>query len=315
MNSIVDYSQRINRLITGVANDLDTHDEMKKAIKYVLENPGKMVRSRLMLLISEKCSDNKMDELLSYAAAIEMIHTSSLILDDMIDKAPLRRGKPTIAAMYGDPIAVCSGDYLLITAIRFLLDRGYHDKVSEIINIVQNVCSGEMLQHLHSSNVDVSEKDYLAAIAGKTAYAFRGSCRLSALITWKDEQSIPLAERFGDCIGIIFQLRDDLLDWTMSEEKIGKPVNLDFSEGVYTLPAIYTFRQEHYGDRLRELAAKECPSGSNFDEIRQLVKDSGGIDYTVNYIKKLTLEALELLDQLPDILGKDELRKVLKENA
>ncbi len=315
MSNIDDYKKRITRLITEVADNLETHDEMKKAIKYVLENPGKMVRSRLMLLLSEQCSDSQMDELLCYAAAVEMIHTSSLVLDDMIDNAPLRRGKPTIAAMYGNPIAVCSGDYLLVTAIRFLLDRGYPKLVPEVINIVQNVCSGEMLQHLHSFNVDVSEQDYLAAISGKTAYAFHGPCRLSALITWKDDQAVRLAERFGECIGIIFQLRDDLLDWTMTEEIIGKPVNLDFSEGIYTLPAIYTFRHESYGDKLRALAARRDLTAKDHDDIRQIVTASGGIDYTKEYIQKLTGEALELLNLLPDITGKDEIRTTLKENA
>lgn len=290
--------REIKQIILDSARNTPTHEQMRELLLYSLENPGKMIRSRLMLLIAGAYDAAQRNELLSSAAAVEMVHTSSLILDDIIDDSALRRGRPTVQAVYGKPIALCGGDTLMAAGINLLLERGYPRMASEIIDIIENACAGEMLQHLQKKNVDVTEEAYLAAIRGKTAYAFRGSCRMSALAVGRSEEQCSDSARFGECVGMMFQIRDDLLDWTMDEEQLGKPSNLDFSEGIYTLPALFAFRSEKYGDRLRQLAAQKVLSAQDLMEVRRIVEESGGIERTVEYLRGLGAEAYGLLEKL-----------------
>jgi len=289
----------IRELILHAVRNMPVHEKMRDLLMYSLENPGKMIRSRLMLLLAGAYETSCRNALLCGAAAIEMCHTSSLILDDIIDDAGLRRGLPTVQAVYGKPVALCGGDTLMVTGISLLLEKGFPQLAGEIIDIIQNACAGEMLQHLQKKKTDVTEEEYFAAIRGKTAYAFRGACRISALVTGKNSGQCDAAARLGECIGMMFQIRDDLLDWTMEEEQLGKPANLDFSEGIYTLPAIFTFRKEGYGDRLRQLAAKNLLSSRELEETRRLIRESGGIEYAAEVLRRFGREADELPEMLP----------------
>ena len=290
--------EAIRELIRNTVRNIPAHDRMRELVMYSTENPGKMIRSRMMLLTAGKYSPACREELLCGAAAIEIVHTSSLILDDIIDEAALRRGKPTVQAIYGKPIALCGGDALMVTGLGLLLERGFPRRAAQTVDIIQNACSGEMLQHLQKKKTDVTEEDYFAAIRGKTAYAFRGVCMISAEITGRPEEQCRAAARFGECVGMMFQIRDDLLDWTVDEKQLGKPANLDFAEGIYTLPAIYTFRKDGYGGRLRELAAKDGLSAREADEARRIVQESGGIDYAKEVLRRFGREAAALAETL-----------------
>lgn len=291
--------EAVRELILDAARNIPAQGRMRELVMYSLENPGKMIRSRIMLLLAGKYSPACRDELLCCAAAIEMIHTSSLILDDIIDDAALRRGKPTVQAVYGKPIALCGGDTLMVTGINLLLERGYPRRAAQTIDIIRNACSGEMLQHTQKKETDVPEEAYFDALRGKTAYAFRGACAMSAEITGRTEEQCGAAARFGECIGTMFQVRDDLMDWTVDEKRLGKPANLDFAEGIYTLPAIFTFRKEGYGDRLRELAGKTVLSPEETEEARRIVRESGGIEYTKEVLRRFGREAAMLAETLP----------------
>ena len=246
----------IRELTLCMVDSVPAHSGMKKLLKEVVENPGKMLRTTLMLLAAGDAASGHRDELFATAAALEMIHASSLILDDMIDDSPLRRDKPTVQKQYGKPTALCSGDYLLVTAFAWLMDQGWVSSARELMDAVH--------ENLHCA--DVREEAYLAAIRGKTAYAFLAACRIGCRITGKTAFEKRTLEEFGELLGIMFQLRDDLLDWTAEESRLGKPVNEDFAEGVYTLPAIHVFSQE--GPRggghclYRRLSEKAgCPGG------------------------------------------------------
>ncbi len=155
--------ERIRRIVEAVPG----HEGMKTILRSVAENPGKMIRSRLMLLAAGEHGEAYRDELTATAAALEMIHSASLILDDMIDDSPLRRGMPTVQMQYGKPIALCSGDYLLTTAFRSLTDSGFTASAAELMDAVQAACDGEMIQHENRRNVRVSEQAYWDAVRGK----------------------------------------------------------------------------------------------------------------------------------------------------
>ena len=289
----------IRELILDAARSMPVRREMRELVLSSLASPGKMIRSRLMLLTAGAYDSSCREELLCAAAAVEMLHTSSLILDDLIDDSPLRRGQPTVHTVYGKPAALCGGDTLLVTGIRLLLDRGYPRIATESIDVVQHACTGEMLQHLLRKNPDVPEEDYFEAIRGKTAWAFRGGCRISALVTGRPAEQADAAARLGECIGMMFQIRDDLLDWTMDAAALGKPADLDFAEGIYTLPAIHTFRSQVYGPRLRDLAAKDTLTPADTEEARLLVREAGGLDYAEETLHRFALEAGKLPDALP----------------
>ena len=288
--------ERIRRIVEAVPG----HKEMKTILRSVAENPGKMIRSRLMLLAAGEYGDKHRDELIATAAALEMIHSASLILDDMIDDSPLRRGRPTVQKQYGKPIALCSGDYLLTTAFRSLVDSGYTASSAELMDAVQAACDGEMIQHENRRNVRVSEQAYWDAVRGKTAYAFLTACRMACRITGRPAVEKQALEDYGMTVGMMFQLRDDLLDWTEEEAQLGKPVNEDFVEGIYTLPAIHAFACEETGTRLRALAEKEDLSAEERALSRRIVRESGGIAYAADRLKEMRATAEKALTVLPE---------------
>ena len=293
-------------------DDTPAHEGMKRLLTDVVKTPGKMIRTKLMLLAAGNCPPDRQDELLSAAAALELIHSSSLILDDLIDESPLRRGKPTVQKQYGKPIAVCSGVFLLTTALAWLTDMGYEVSARELMDAVQATCDGEMIQHENRGNVGVSTGAYFDAIRGKTAYAFSTACKMACRIAGRGEQESRALEEFGMLIGLMFQLRDDLLDWTMEEEQLGKPVNEDFADGVYTFPAICSFSDSRCGDRLRKLAEKKKMSMLELQEARHIVADAGGVACTAAYLKKLGSQADTLLDVLPDDRNTDAMRALVR---
>jgi heptaprenyl diphosphate synthase len=273
---------------------------MKNLLRETLGNPGKMIRSALMLLTAGEYDQAQRPELISSAAALEMVHTSSLILDDMIDDSPLRRGRPTVQQVYGKPIALCSGDYLLVAAVSRLYDKGYLRSARELMEVIQIACDGEMIQHEHKGDVHVTRDAYYQCISRKTAALFRMACSMACSITDKEEVYRCNMEELGECIGLMFQIRDDLLDWTRQEEEIGKPINEDFTEGVYTLPAIYTFAQKEYGDRLRVFAEREALSQEEQAQVRSLVTQAGGVAYAREELCSLGQKAEALLHTLED---------------
>lgn len=265
-----------------------------------VQGTGKMLRPILMLLIADDYDRRYRDELLATAAAYELGHTASLVLDDVIDGAPTRRGRPSVQHACGKPVALCTSDYLLMTAQGYLLELGYVRSASEMAKLVRIMCAGEVVQFEHVHDLAASTESYLRAIQKKTASLFESCCRLAAQITCKSESYVAAMAAFGDALGIMFQIRDDLSDWTSDEAQSGKPVNEDFAGGVYTLPAIYAFADEALGERLRELASKPHPSEDDLAEARRLVTEAGGIAYAQRYLHELSERALRMLEALPD---------------
>jgi octaprenyl-diphosphate synthase len=270
-----------------------------------------MLRPILMFLVAGSYDESCRDELLATAAAYELGHTASLILDDVIDGASLRRGSASVQSSYGVPVALCSSDYLLMAAQGYLLQEGYDRSAAEMARLVRVMCTGEVLQYEHLHDCTVSLGDYLAVAQRKTASLFESCCGLSALITGQPEDSVAAVRSFGETLGIMFQVRDDLKDWTEDESQAGKPVNEDFAEGLYTIPAIHAFADETVGDQLRELAALEHPSKEDLAEARHLVTQAGGIAFARDYLEHLAPQALDALTALPAGPHRDALQSVV----
>ena len=134
---------------------------------------------------------------------------------------------------------------------------------------------------------------------------------MSALIQGRSDDEIFAAKQFGECVGTIFQIRDDLMDWTMTEKDMGKPVNSDFIDGLYTLPALYAFKQDVFGDKLREYAAKGNLNAEDLQKVREIVSDAGGITYASSYLRECADDARRYLMVLPESDGVTEMRKIL----
>ena len=275
------------------------NSELDRLLHESMENTGKMIRPLLLLLVAGDDKEKHRDELMAVGAAIEMLHTSTLILDDMIDSSPLRRGKPTIHKEYGTEVALYVGDYLLVRTYSYLLEKGCCDEAGILMKVGQTACDGEMLQHGNTGDPAVSMEDYLKAINGKTARFFRAICTMACRITKKDEDLTRLYEDIGETLGMMFQIRDDYLDWTCESSLMGKPVNEDFLKGVYTMPAIYTFPVEVYGDELSRIALKEEKSSEDMKKAVDLVASSGGLLYTRAYLSDLGTKAAGLIASLP----------------
>ena len=290
---------------------IDVNETLDGIITDVTGNPGKMLRPLLMLLVAGECKEGDRKELLATAAAMELIHNSSLVLDDMLDEAPVRRGEPTVSAEYGNPVALCTGEYILASACRYLHELGYLESSLDVLKITQMACNGEMIQNVNRRNTNAKKEDYIEAVRGKTAALFSVTCESACRITHRDREVKEKMILLGDTLGIMFQIRDDLLDWTAEEKDIGKPVNIDFAEGVYTLPAIYTFKDPLFGSALKDIAKKEDLLSEDLLEARRLVREAGGIEYTEGFLKELGKKAAALLSFLPDPTNKSFMEKVI----
>lgn len=288
------------------------HDRFAGILRESVGNTGKMLRPILMFLVAGAYDEACREELLATAAAYELGHTASLVLDDVIDGASLRRGVPSVQTSYGVPVALCSSDYLLMAAQGYLLQEGYDRSAAEMARLVRVMCTGEVLQYEHLHDCSASMDTYLAVAKRKTASLFESCCGLAALITGKTDECVAASRLFGETLGIMFQVRDDLKDWTDDEQHAGKPVNEDFAEGIYTIPAIHAFADETVGDQLRELAALEHPTKEDLAEARRLVTQAGGIEFARDYLESLAAQAVDALSVLPEGPYRDALQGVVR---
>ena len=275
------------------------HEAMRELLLESTENSGKMLRPLMILMAAEDYRPEQRDELLWAAAAGEMLHTASLLLDDIIDGADLRRGKVSVQARHGTAVALCAANYMIATAYACLCDRGYAHVARDLMTVTQLVCDGEMLQDENRWNADISEETYFRAVTGKTAAVFAFACDVASRISGHSAGTQETMRRFGETLGVMFQVRDDILDWTMDERKLGKPAGEDFINGIYTLPAIRAFQSAKSGDLLRELAAKRAAlTPSELFRVKELVAASGGLDAAKAAVSRLADQANETLDSL-----------------
>ena len=303
----------IRACIREAVSGAPAHDAMRELLLECTENAGKMLRPLMILMAAEDYAPAQRDKLLWSAAAGEMLHTASLLLDDIIDGADVRRGKPSVRSRCGEAIALCAGNYLIATAYACLLDRGFADVARDLADVTQKVCDGEMLQDEHRWDTAVPEEVYLRSVTGKTAAVFACSCEIASRITGHSARTQELMRRFGETVGVMFQIRDDILDWTMDERKLGKSAGEDFINGIYTLPVIRTFQSAECGDLLRSYAEKRqslCPA--ELETVKGIVARSGGIEAAKTKNRELAADALGLLDMLPASAYVSALRLLVK---
>ena len=277
-----------------------THGDhlLSDVLSHIRQRGGKRMRPILTLLIAKNFGGVTMATQHS-AIGLELLHTASLVHDDVVDESEERRGQASVNATYNNKVAVLTGDFILSTA---LLNVSYTNNQRIIENLAQlgrTLASGELLQLWNISNQEISEEIYYDVIKQKTAVLFESCAAIGALSVGASDEEVAQAARFGRNLGIMFQIRDDIFDYYDSKE-IGKPTGNDMAEGKLTLPVIYALNQNPQYESMMNLARKVKADTINTDEIAVLVeftKQNGGIDYAEKRMEDFHREALKFLDE------------------
>ena len=279
-------------------NESLSHTEglLSQVLEHIRHRGGKRMRPLLILLIAKNYGGVN-DVTLRSAVGLELLHTASLVHDDVVDESKERRGQPSVNAVYNNKVAVLVGDYVLSTALLNISYTNNSDILRSIAELGRNLSNGEILQLSNIQNTEFSEDIYYDVIKMKTAALFESCCEVGTLSVNANERQIELAKEFGRNLGIIFQIRDDIFDYYDSKE-IGKPTGNDMAEGKLTLPVLYALNSTHDSE-MEEIARKVKRNDVTRYEIARLVdftKNNGGIEYAERKMLELRQKCMEFID-------------------
>lgn len=278
------------------------------ALQHVLGRKGKLMRPLLVLLAARKFGQVN-QAVLHAAVSLEMLHTASLVHDDVVDESGMRRGQSSVNAMMGNKAAVLVGDYLLSTSLKHAAMAGSLRVVEMIARLGQNLSDGELQQLSNIKSDEISEQQYFEVVRSKTASLFAVCAEVGALLSGASEEEVSRMREFGTYVGICFQIRDDVFDY-YADAKVGKPTGNDMKEGKLTLPVVHAVLQPG-AESWREIALKVRAGHATDEEIGALVeytKQSGGIDYARSKMDECRSCALGLIGSDGDAAVCDALR-------
>ena len=313
----MDYLSLIKQPISAEINDFIelfnsslTHDDgmLGHALEHIRQRAGKRMRPMLILLMAKNFGQITLSTQHA-AVGLELLHTASLVHDDVVDESQERRGQASVNATYDNKVAVLVGDFILSTALLNVAKTGDQRIVEYLAELGRTLSNGEILQLTNIQNQEISEEVYYQVIKQKTAALFEACAAIGALSAGADENVVEEAKRFGQNLGIIFQIRDDIFDYYDSPE-IGKPTGNDMAEGKLTLPVIYALNNSSY-ESMQTLARKVKAGEVNPDEIAVLVefaKQQGGIEYAESRMWEFHAEAAEFIEHR---VGDEAIRKAL----
>ena len=248
---------------------------------HILFSGGKRLRPLLMVLSAKICGYTG-DYDKTFSSALEYLHTATLLHDDLVDEAAMRRGKPVANSTWGNSITVLVGDYLLARALSISAGTGRLRVVQVLAQLTENMSQGEVHQLMRKGDVNLTEDEYMEVIRRKTAVLFEAACQVSAIIADAPEEKEKFLARYGYNLGIAFQMADDLFDYTLQTSDLGKEVGADLREGKLTLPVIYALKQAQPADRDRMISIIEDEDFDveDFHILIKLLEKYGGIHYT-----------------------------------
>ena len=268
----------------------------------ILSNSGKQLRPLLALLVARACSGHQISEAtVRYAAAAELLHNATLLHDDVADNSDQRRGVPTIMSLMGPSVSVLVGDYWLVKAMEMILGSSEEDHmVTKIFSkTLSDLAEGEMLQLQKAQNGDTVQDDYLRIIYSKTASLFEAACVSAAISVNASEEYMTAARNYAVALGIAFQIKDDILDYS-GTESVGKPLGVDILEQKITMPLLGAIAHAPAQEsRVRGLVKGIVDHPEYRDEIVTFVKENSGIEYAVRQLDKYVEKAVEALSVLP----------------
>jgi octaprenyl-diphosphate synthase len=281
---------------------------LNRITHYVVNRKGKQMRPMFVFLIAKMTNNGDVnDRTYRGASVIELIHTATLVHDDVVDDSNRRRGFFSINALWKNKIAVLVGDYLLSKGLLLSIDNNDFDLLKIISVAVREMSEGELLQIEKARKLDITEEVYFEIIRKKTATLIAACCAMGARSVNAPETEVEKMRNFGELIGMAFQIKDDLFDY--GSEQIGKPTGIDIKEQKMTLPLIYTLNNSSEKDRrwLINSVKNHNKDKKRVKEVIDFVKRSGGLEYAVTQMKNYREQALQLLQTYPASPYKDSL--------
>jgi octaprenyl-diphosphate synthase len=268
--------------------------------RYIIRQKGKKIRP-LLVLLSAKLSGGITERSYRGAVLVELLHTATLIHDDVVDNADKRRGMFSINALFKNKVAVLMGDYLLSRGLMTSIAGKDYDFLGVTTDAVKRMSEGELLQIQKTRKLDIDEETYFKVISDKTASLLETCCTIGAMSTTDNNDFIEAMKNFGHSLGMSFQIRDDILDYEGTTNLIGKPVGGDIKEKKITLPLIYSLNNVSKSEaaRIRKVL-KNGNDKTKVKEVIQFVKDNNGIDYALKVAQKYSDQAKESLNIFTD---------------
>ncbi len=277
---------------------------------YIVKRKGKQMRPMFVFLTAGIFGEIN-ESTHRGAALIELLHTASLVHDDVVDDANYRRGFFSVNALWKNKIAVLVGDYLLSRGLLLSVEYGDYHLLRIVSNAVREMSEGELLQSYKARKLDVDEEVYYEIIRQKTASLIASCCAVGASSVQNDEAVIEKMRLFGEKVGLAFQIKDDLFDY--GDEEIGKPVGIDIKEKKMTLPLIYALRNADWltKKKIIYLIRNRSEDKKAVNEVIAFVKKSGGLEYAKEKMDGFYQEALGILEEFPDSIFRNSLKDLV----
>ncbi len=283
---------------------------MNKVVEDYLCSKGKLIRP-ILVILTAKLFGEVNNDVISSAAAVELLHNASLIHDDVVDNSDLRRGMPTVNSVWDNHIAVLVGDFFVSTALQQAISTGDIRIVTSLSNLGKLLSLGEIDQIYNARYHKLSEEAYFEVITRKTASLFMSCVEIGAYAVNADGERLAIIREYARLLGLSFQIKDDIFDYYHTES-VGKPTGNDLREGKITLPLLYALEKCRGEGReaMRELSRKEALSESEIETLIEFAKAEGGIEYACKTMERLKTEAFELLDKLPQCASTEAFRAI-----
>jgi len=277
---------------------------------YIVRRKGKQMRPMFVFLTSG-LSGSITEATYRGAALIELLHTATLVHDDVVDDANYRRGFFSINALWKNKIAVLVGDYLLSRGLLLSVENNDFELLKIVSDAVREMSEGELLQISKARKLDITEEVYYTIIRQKTASLIASCCAVGAATAGADKENIEKLRLFGEKVGMAFQIKDDLFDY--GEDVVGKPVGIDIKEKKMTLPLIYALNKASWVEKKKiiYLIRNKSENKKTVNEIIEFVKNSGGLEYSQNIMNNFYQEALAILADFPDSNYKSSLSSLV----
>ncbi|MBN3520571.1 polyprenyl synthetase family protein [Algoriphagus lutimaris] len=301
---MAEFEQKFRGLMKSKVKLLD------HIMNYIVKRKGKQMRPMFVFLTAGVTGDIN-ESTHRGAALIELLHTATLVHDDVVDDANYRRGFFSVNALWKNKIAVLVGDYLLSRGLLLSVDNEDFHLLKIVSNTVKEMSEGELLQIAKARKLDITEEVYYQIIRQKTASLIASCCAVGASSNQSDPQTIEKMRNFGEKVGMAFQIKDDLFDY--GEDEIGKPVGIDIKEKKMTLPLIFALNQSDWLEKRRiiSLIRNRSEDKKAVNEVIQYVKQSGGLEYAKKIMNQFYHEALDILNSFPDSAYKTSLANLV----
>lgn len=283
---------------------------LEKITYYIVKRKGKQVRPMFVFLCAKLCGE--VNESSYHAASlVEILHTATLVHDDVVDDANKRRGFFSINALWKNKIAVLCGDYLLSKGLLLAIDNNEFELLRIVSNAVKAMSEGELLQIEKARRLDIKEDIYYEIIKGKTASLISAACAAGAATTTDDKATVEKIKQFGEYIGISFQIKDDLFDF--GDDDVGKPLGIDIKEKKMTLPLIYALENSSWTQKRKiiNIIKNHNTDKKKVQEVISFVRASGGIEYATEAMYEYRNRAFEILNTFPDSPSKTSLEELV----